>query len=135
MHSVSGEQLTGIDLGEKFVSRYGAPWVTLHRNELLQILREACLAFPGVSLETGKHVVEIEDSGALARAHCADGACYEGAGLLVADGVGSKLRSLFSADERFFPATSISALSCPGRMSAARRPAAMFRLTWVPGFM
>ncbi len=97
MHAVTGETLTTLEFDAVFVARYGGPWITLHRNDLLQIIRDACLATGRVELVTGKEVVEIDTDRAVAR--CADGSSYDGAGVLAADGIGSKLRALFCDDE------------------------------------
>jgi len=99
MHAVTGEALTTIPFDDGFIARYGAPWVTLHRNDLLQILQSACLAHANVELLTGKTVTAIESGDEVARAACEDGSSYEGYGLIVADGVASRLRREFCDDE------------------------------------
>ncbi len=97
MHAVTGETLTTLEFDEAFVACYGGPWITLHRNDLLQIIRDACLATGRVELLTGKEVVEVDTGTAVIR--CADGSSYEAAGVLAADGVNSRLRALFVQDQ------------------------------------
>jgi 2-polyprenyl-6-methoxyphenol hydroxylase-like FAD-dependent oxidoreductase len=40
--AVDGTELTSLELGEDFVRRYGAPYVVIHRSDLLAILEDAC---------------------------------------------------------------------------------------------
>ncbi len=128
MHAVTGDILTTIDFGEAFVARYGGPWVTLHRNDLLQILRRRLPRppHPHVSLHDRRGEWRtIETDGDVARARCADGTIYKAAGLLAADRVASRLLSATTATTRRWPtAMSIFAASCPGPTWWGRRPAA-----------
>jgi 2-polyprenyl-6-methoxyphenol hydroxylase-like FAD-dependent oxidoreductase len=47
--AISGGELTSMDLGQALLDRYGAPYIVLHRSDLLQILVDACRA-EGVTL-------------------------------------------------------------------------------------
>ncbi|UNM13009.1 FAD-dependent monooxygenase [Streptomyces formicae] len=96
--ALSGRELTHLDLGDACRERYGGPYVVLHRSDLLAILVDACRA-AGVALENGRHVVSVTDEPDRAVVTCADGAAYEGALAVGADGLRSGVRSRFSDDE------------------------------------
>ena len=95
--AMTARELTALDLGEPFRARYGAPYVVMHRSDLLTILYDACRD-AGVGLLAGQDVraVSADDGGATAE--CADGTSYRAAVLVVADGLHSGIRALFSAD-------------------------------------
>ncbi|MEA2466771.1 MAG: 3-hydroxybenzoate 6-monooxygenase [Thermoleophilaceae bacterium] len=99
MDARTGERITSVDLGGPFVERYGHPYVVMHRTDLHSALLDACIADPGVTLETNKAVEEVEDLGDSARARCADGTSYEADCLIGADGLHSVVRRLMSDDE------------------------------------
>ncbi len=96
--AVTARELTALDLGAAFQARYLAPYVVMHRSDLLTILYEACRA-AGVALDPGKDVQAVADGTDTATAQCADGSSYEAAALIAADGLHSGARRLFSADE------------------------------------
>ncbi|WP_406102641.1 FAD-dependent oxidoreductase [Streptomyces sp. NBC_01003] len=95
--ALDGSELTHIAFDEEFLGRYGAPYVVIHRSDLLSILARAC-ARAGVALVPNCVVDEVatsldaaEVSSSTGR-HCADLA-------LAADGLRSVLRREFSDDE------------------------------------
>ena len=96
--ALTADELTALDLGEPFRARYGAPYVVMHRSDLLAILYDACLA-AGVGLQADKDVVAVAGDDGAAIAECADGTSYRGAALIAADGLHSGIRALFSADQ------------------------------------
>jgi hypothetical protein len=54
--------LTALDLTD-FPARYGAPYIVLHRSDLLDILLTGCTE-AAVGLETGANVTDLQDDGA-----------------------------------------------------------------------
>src|SRR4029077_5142780 len=91
-----GEERPAGDVGEPFHARYGAPYVVMHRSDLLAILYDACLA-AGVGLQAGQDVVAVSGDDGAATAECADGTSYQGAALIAADGLHSGIPPLSSA--------------------------------------
>lgn len=90
--AVSGEELTSLDLGEGFRERYGAPYVVLHRTDLLRVLVEACRD-AGVVLETDAEVLAVEEPDAGSSARVVLGERRLAAEVVVAaDGLRSTLR-------------------------------------------
>jgi 3-hydroxybenzoate 6-monooxygenase len=96
--AVTGRDLAAIDVGERFRRRYGGPYVVLHRSDLLDILVGACTA-AGVTLSPDSEVVTVTDRGDAVDVTCADGTSHRGRAVIVADGLHSRLRKLFSDDE------------------------------------
>jgi salicylate hydroxylase len=99
MDAVLGERITAVDLGDAFRSRYGQPYIVMHRSDLLAVLLAACEAQPLIGLEADRAVVAIEDLGDGARARCGDGAVYDTDLLIGADGLRSTVRGLITDDQ------------------------------------
>ncbi len=97
--ATTGDKLTGLTLGDTYRRRYGFPYLVMHRSDLLQILLDACLAQDGLTLETGRTVVGVDQDEDSVTVRCADGGTYETEVLLAADGLNSRIRRLFSDDE------------------------------------
>ena len=95
--AVAGGELTALDLTD-FPERYGAPYIVLHRSDLLDILLAGC-ADAGVALEPGANVTDVAESGASVRVTCAGGRSFDGAAAICADGLHSRARRMFSDDE------------------------------------
>jgi len=96
MDALSGAQVTAMDLGEPFQSRYGYPYIVMHRSDLLEALLNACRAHPRISLETSRQVVDVADHGDMAEARCADGSVYRCGLLIGADGLRSAVRGVLA---------------------------------------
>ena len=95
--AVAGVELTALDLTD-FPERYGAPYIVLHRSDLLDILLGGC-ADAGVTLEASAQVTGLAGSGASVRATCSDGRSFDGTAAICADGLHSRSRRMFSDDE------------------------------------
>ncbi|MDQ1626696.1 MAG: 3-hydroxybenzoate 6-monooxygenase [Actinomycetota bacterium] len=95
--AMGGGELGALDLTD-FVERYGAPYVVMHRSDLLDILVRACQA-AGVALETRADARTLVDDGAGVDVGCADGRTFRGTAVVAADGLHSRTRALFSDDE------------------------------------
>lgn len=98
MDAITGTQLTELDLGPRFVERYGYPYVVMHRSDLLEVLLQGCRAQPLVTLQASKDVVALDDRGEGVTVRCADGSSYDGDLLVGADGLWSSLRKLVVDD-------------------------------------
>jgi salicylate hydroxylase len=94
--AVDGGELTSLDLGEGFRARYGAPYVVIHRSDLLSILHQACVD-AGVELLPDHLVDDVEIDDDTARVHAA-GSWHTADVAVGADGLWSRLRARIVED-------------------------------------
>lgn len=97
-NALTGEELSSLDLAD-VAERYGAPYLVLHRSDLLDTLLSHCRAESRITLETDRRVVGTTDHGNDVEVTCADGSAYRTSMLIAADGLHSGLRSLLVDDE------------------------------------
>lgn len=97
-NAATGEELTHLDL-EDAATRYGGPYVVLHRSDLLDALLRAARAEPLVTLHTDHHVTHLADHGDGVTVTCADGQEITGRVLVGADGLRSVVRKHVVDDE------------------------------------
>ncbi|MGH8917277.1 MAG: FAD-dependent monooxygenase [Actinomycetes bacterium] len=98
-NAVSGMELTALDLGDGFLAAYGAPYVVLHRGDLLAIMVDACTRHPDISLEACRDVTEVSPTPDAVAVDCAGGIRYSAGAVVGADGLWSTIRRRFSDDE------------------------------------
>jgi len=97
--AISGEELTRIDLGDAFRSRYRKPYFVVHRRDLHGTLAGACREFAQIAFEPGaKEVTGYEHADGGVRVSCADGTAYAGAALIGAEGLRSPTRERLVRD-------------------------------------
>lgn len=97
-HALSGAELGVLHLGQTAVQRYGAPYATIHRADLQQLLLKALQQRDAVRLHNGKTVQRyVETSGAVGLS-LDDGLDVEGDVLIAADGLWSQLRQQLLGD-------------------------------------
>ncbi len=99
MDAMTGEKVGQLDLGPEFVARYGYRYAVMHRSDLLAILLSACRADARITLLNNKQLAGVEEHPERACAICEDGSIYDAAVLIGADGLWSKVRTLFAPDE------------------------------------
>jgi 2-polyprenyl-6-methoxyphenol hydroxylase-like FAD-dependent oxidoreductase len=95
--ALTGAELTRLELGAEFLERYGAPYVVIHRSDLLTILVDACRE-AGVELVPGTGVADVDAEADRAVVHAGDTRMAADL-VLAADGLRSTLRAKFSDDE------------------------------------
>jgi salicylate hydroxylase len=88
--AIDGAELARMTLGAEFASRYGAPYLTLHRADLQSALLAAATGL-GTRVHAGRRVDRVEELTAGVRLS-GGGDAVEGEALVVADGVWSTLR-------------------------------------------
>jgi len=92
------------DLGAEAIERYGFPYVTVFRPDLLQVLVDAVRARKGDAIHLGRRAIAVRQRAGRVTLELEDGETIEGDGLIGADGVHSVIRrELFGGDNpRFF---------------------------------
>ncbi|MEM0922790.1 MAG: FAD-dependent monooxygenase [Pseudomonadota bacterium] len=97
-NGVTGGLLLSLPLGPRAERRWGAPYLQLHRADLLAILTRAAEA-AGVTLRLGTRAQRVVTHGTHAALHLEDGAIHHGDLVLGADGIRSTLRGGLNRDE------------------------------------
>jgi salicylate hydroxylase len=119
--AVDGHELGSLRLGASARSRYGSPYLTLHRADLHATLLDAATQ-AGAYLHAGVAVVSARVDGALAQAGLEGGAAVEADALAVADGVWSRLREQLVGDG---PAPPTGHVAYRALVPIARLPASL----------
>src|SRR3712207_1726735 len=73
MDALGGEEITHIDLGERFRKRFGNPYAVIHRGDLHGVFLRACRESPRIDLRTSSEVIGYEQDGATVTARLANG--------------------------------------------------------------
>lgn len=97
-HALSGAELGVLRLGSTMVQRYGAPYATVHRADLQQLLLHALQQRDAVWLHTGKSVSRYVETNGAVGLSLDDGLDVEGDVLIAADGLWSPLRQQLLGD-------------------------------------
>jgi salicylate hydroxylase len=97
---LSGRKLSAVPLGAEAERRHGAPYLTLHRADLLAGLYAAARSLPAISLRSGFQVETFDAQGGDVAVRAADGAEAKGAALIGADGLWSAVRPLLVPEAR-----------------------------------
>lgn len=99
MDAITGEELTSLNLQDKFKERYGHPYIVIHRADLHKVLHSACVANDNISMQTNSEVEKVESLSGGARVTLKDGTVFEADAVIGADGIHSKTRKLVSDDQ------------------------------------
>ena len=97
IRSWHGQRIINVPFGKRFAKRYGIPYRTIHRADLLEALVEAVSANPNTELLLGHSVVEfaIHPKGLTILAeHEGTHVEFAADGLIGADGIGSFIRGV-----------------------------------------
>jgi salicylate hydroxylase len=93
LDALDGSQLARVPTGDSFRRRFGHPYIVLHRVDLHHVLLDACKALPNIALEPSSSAAKFEDFGDGVRVHTKDGRSIDGAAVIGADGLGSRIRA------------------------------------------
>ena len=130
----TGETWKLFDLGAVSRERYGAPYFMIHRADLHRILLEAVTAASPDCIALGMRAVGFEQDDRSVTLLCDDGARVQGAALIGADGVHSRIRNALFGE---MPARFTGLLAWRGLVPMERLPERLRRLVgtnWVgPG--
>ena len=95
----TAEEVAVLDLTDGFVERFKQPYIVLHRSDLHRVLYEACLKQPNIQFQTDTHIQSVSQTDNCASVVDQKGNAYSANAIIGADGIKSKIRSLFSQDE------------------------------------
>lgn len=98
MDALTGERLTAIDLGKKFLDEFQYPYIVVHRADLFQVLYQACRKSKMVTMETNRSVISIDERPKSIMIECADGMRYDCDFVIAADGLWSTARKFVHDD-------------------------------------
>ncbi len=98
-HWQSGKTWKLFDLGGESIRKYGFPYMTVYRPDLLQVMVEGVLRHKPGAIHLGKRVARMAQQDAAVRLTFEDGSSARGGVLIGADGVHSAVRrALFGED-------------------------------------
>ncbi|GAB5439454.1 3-hydroxybenzoate 6-monooxygenase [Falsiruegeria mediterranea] len=92
MDALRGEEITRIPLGDEFRAHMGNPYAVVHRGEMHGVFLSACEANPLIELRTEAVVQSYAQNASSVQAVLSDGARIDGAALIGADGLWSRVR-------------------------------------------
>jgi len=100
MDALTGEEVTRLPVGSNaFRQRFRSyPYGVIHRGDLYQVLLEACRAERNIELHEKRKGLRFEDQGEQVVLHMEGGEAIEGACLIGADGLWSKVRAQLLGD-------------------------------------
>ncbi len=101
---VSGRDLTRLPLGHWIAERHGAPYWTVHRQDLHAALLETARREPLIAIETDAAVTTFDDHAGGVTATLANGLKLQGRALIACDGLWSNLRAQVTPSGPLAPA-------------------------------
>jgi 3-hydroxybenzoate 6-monooxygenase len=96
--AVDNREITRIALGRKFLERYQYRYFVIHRRDLHGEILAACKRREEITLEASRGVAGFQERGDSVVVRCENGAEYEGAALIGADGLWSPTRAAIVGD-------------------------------------
>lgn len=98
MDGTTGDRVASMPLTDAYRSRFGNPYVVVHRIDLYQPLIDACRDSDAIELVSGCSVTRYEQDSSGVKVFSEDGRVFTGSILLAADGIRSTIRQQFVAD-------------------------------------
>ena len=96
--AMDNREITRIALGRAFLERYQYRYFVIHRRDLHGAILDACRQRGEIALEASRGLASFEERGGSVFVRCENGAEYEGAALIGADGLWSPTRAAIVAD-------------------------------------
>jgi salicylate hydroxylase len=96
--AIDNREITRIALGRKFLERYQYRYFVIHRRDLHGEILEACRRREEITLEASRGLASFEERGNSVIVRCENGAEYEGAALIGAEGLWSPIRAAIVND-------------------------------------
>jgi len=96
--ALDNREITRIALGRSFLERYQYRYFVIHRRDLHGEILEVCKRREEIALEASRGLTSFEERGNSVIVRCENGAEYEGAALIGADGLWSPTRAAIVGD-------------------------------------
>jgi 2-polyprenyl-6-methoxyphenol hydroxylase-like FAD-dependent oxidoreductase len=96
--AIENREISRITLGARFLERYRYRYFVIHRRDLHGEIYEACKRREEITLEASRGLVSFEERGKSVIVRCENGAEYEGAALVGAEGLWSPTRAAIVGD-------------------------------------
>jgi 2-polyprenyl-6-methoxyphenol hydroxylase-like FAD-dependent oxidoreductase len=94
----TGERIVRVPLGDVARATYGFPYGVIYRADLHQVFLDACAAQDNVTLRASAKLESFDQSDHSVRVHLSGGEVIEGAALIGADGIWSRVREAVVGD-------------------------------------
>jgi 2-polyprenyl-6-methoxyphenol hydroxylase-like FAD-dependent oxidoreductase len=98
MDAMTAQEITHIDLGDAFRTRFRNPYAVVHRGDLHGVFLKGCQAHALVELRVSSEVTGYDQDGTSVTAQLASGERIQGAMLIGADGLWSNVRKQVVGD-------------------------------------
>jgi 2-polyprenyl-6-methoxyphenol hydroxylase-like FAD-dependent oxidoreductase len=98
MDALTAQEITHVDLGENFRTRFGNPYAVVHRGDLHGVFLKACRDSELIDLRVSSEVTGYDQDGTSVTAHLTGGGRVSGSLLIGADGLWSNVRKQVTAD-------------------------------------
>ena len=95
---LTGEHIVRVPLGDTARSTYGFPYGVIYRAVLHQVFLDACAALPQITLRTGARFEHFSQNEHAVAVRLSDGETLDGAALIGADGMWSRVREAVVGD-------------------------------------
>ncbi len=131
--AISGRQLSMLELGDSFTSRFGSPYRVAHRADLINALAQTAGRDEAITIHNNSRITGLQP-GQPARLQTLSGEPHESDLVIVADGIRSALRAQIAPDSqpRLSGETLYRALAPAGDLPDALDPDAVY-LWLAPG--
>jgi salicylate hydroxylase len=98
MDALTAEEITHVDLGDAFRSRFRNPYAVVHRGDLHGVFLKACRENDRIELCVSSEVLDYDQDGSSVTARLSSGERVKGSLLIGADGLWSNIRKQVTAD-------------------------------------
>ena len=96
--AIENREISRITLGRKFLERYQYRYFVIHRRDLHGEIYKACKLRAEITLEASRGLVSFDERGDTVIVRCENGAEYEAAALIGAEGLWSPTRAAIVCD-------------------------------------
>lgn len=97
---LNGLEFVSLPLGKEVVRRFGHPFGSFIRSDVLKTFIDKCKQSPFIKLVTSARVIEVREDGDKVYATTENGETYTGAAIIGCDGIWSSVRKFIADDSK-----------------------------------